>query len=105
MPCYDDWEYKVYGNHGNGDHEYGYDSYSNHYEPNHDEPNRYEPNHSNPGPATPDYYSHKHNDHRFEHEAPKYEVAGEVHEQREIKYEVYESERAGYKPEGLEYKR
>jgi hypothetical protein len=42
--------------------------------------------------AKPDHYSHEDDDHGFEHEAPEYEVAGEVHGQKEIKYEVYEHE-------------
>ena len=40
---------------------------------------------------------------RFEHEAPKYKVTGEAHEQREIECKVYKSKEAGYEPEGLEY--
>ena len=93
MLCYNNWEYEVYRNHGNGNHKYGYDSYSNHYKPNHYEPdhskpNHYEPNHSNPDPTTSNYYSHKHDDHGFEHETPKYEAAGKAHKQREIKYKL-----------------
>jgi hypothetical protein len=53
----------------------------------------------------PDHYSHEHDDHRFEHEAPEYKVAGEVHGQREIEHEElkYEGDQV-YKHKGLKYK-
>jgi hypothetical protein len=46
--------------------------------------------------AEPDHYSHEHDDHGFEHEAPKYEIAGEIHGQREVEYEVHEHEELEY---------
>jgi hypothetical protein len=59
--------------------------------------------------AEPDHCSHEHDDHRFEHKAPKCEIAGEIHGQREVEYEVHEHEELEYEggqvyePEGLEY--
>jgi hypothetical protein len=35
MPCYNDWEYKTYGNHGNSEYEYEHELYSDHYKPDH----------------------------------------------------------------------
>src|ERR1700685_2203776 len=56
--------------------------------------------------AKPDHYSHEHDDHRFEHETPEYEVAGEVHGQKEIEgtevNEGYEPEYEGDEEEELE---
>ena len=101
------YEYTDSSNHSNGDYKYKYNLYLDNYKPNHCEsdhgkPDCYEPDHSNPDPAEHNYYSHEHDDQGFEHKAPKYE-AGEVHEEREIEYEVYKSEGARYEPKGLEY--
>ena len=113
MPCYQDWdykheyEYKDNGNHDNSRYEYQYDSYSNH-----NEPNQYEPNHvksaycnSDPTSSEPDHHHHKYNNYGFIHEVPKYEVAREEYEHRELYRDegVYKNEETGYESKRVAY--